>query len=1017
MNRRASTLDEARELGDELEEVYLDKAWEEPWQEVVQAFPNLRRLRICQRKDWDVGPLGVLPKMLTHLEVHYFGKDKNWTELVAGINALPNFESLSVYGAPALSEAIGGITGLKELNLNRVMGELPATLAQCQGLESFSYVVGQAKAFPEVLCELANLRRLRFHASLRDLPDAFARLQNLEVLDFQGAFNSGTMSVYRNPAKTNPLPEVLGKLTKLKELNLDMCGVFERDIEALSGLVNLEKLNLKYASIKDLSALAAFPKLKTLELETCYNVRSLESLAGSPVEELSLQSNHYIKRLDGLDKLERLRVLDISYTKIGLEDVCRFEQIQELRARSNLEAQWRRHNILKTSSLKTRVAALEGPEDNDADQALAWVSIWAKQHSSGERTALYEVFGVSHQRDAMTQHPVLSAAVKRSGGETLAEFVEASLVSISDSLAATAEAVEILVERKDLPAQVRVCKAFTSSLKYYDPGNVGDAPTLQSQLYAMLPNFLPEALAGLLGDIDNTMLETDHLDALFPNALQGASLETKEEVTKRIRKYVKTIPSDRARALIEKVEAVDPKTATECSEALARADRIFELNMRLEDADEDEVLEVLAEYRAGEIPGDELKAVTAALKPAFDTLGPIAAKEVFDISLELEAPKWRGPALVQTLAEHELSWFETIPEAHRPMLSEEVSKMIRARKSSGEGDDETFLELSALLCGTPMAELQLAHVQEEFAAALGKKDPKRLLAALNAFMDSPTQVTVDDRQKIMLSSAYEKLFFQQQWGILAEISDKLLSLSEYLEWSEEARQYPLTYLVAAAISQNSEAFLRKHLDPWLENGLVEPRLAFNLACFWAKAGNYEETLGAVRNAMELGKPASQFAEDTDFAPYIQRPEMLKLLSLSATDAGELAAIDPSEFPSYDLEAMVQTCVSALAAFGNEHQDTTFCAVVVRDTGNIDLNAEGSRGANLDNYSHQGACGVNQGFDMDDAFSFSLSSAYERQGMPFAKAMTALLRRLEEENAYETIQRTEDFVASVWGLQS
>jgi hypothetical protein len=33
---------------------------------------------------------------------------------------------------------------------------------------------------------------------------------------------------------------------------------------------------------------------------------------------------------------------------------------------------------------------------------------------------------------------------------------------------------------------------------------------------------------------------------------------------------------------------------------------------------------------------------------------------------------------------------------------------------------------------------------------------------------------------------------------------------------------------------------------------------------------------------------------------------------------------------------VKTCVSALAAFGKEHQDTTFCAVVVRDTGTIDF---------------------------------------------------------------------------------
>ena len=267
MTKTVDTLDEAREIGSELKRLTINKSWKTPWQEVIGEFSNLKYLHLCSGVDTDLSKVKLLPQGIVAID---FVLKNPKEQLIPYIKALPALQEVSLCGSHLKSGElpieIGELKQLKKLELVSCgLKDVPKELANCQDLQELTIRGLPMQSFPEVICELANLKTLEFRQKIKKLPDTFTKLQNLKKLDFSMSFNSGTMSVYKNESKTNPLPTVIGQLKNLKDLNLDMCGIFERDIHMLKGLTNLEKLSIKYASVSDLSCMHVFPKFKVIK--------------------------------------------------------------------------------------------------------------------------------------------------------------------------------------------------------------------------------------------------------------------------------------------------------------------------------------------------------------------------------------------------------------------------------------------------------------------------------------------------------------------------------------------------------------------------------------------------------------------------------------------------------------------------------------------------------------------------------------------------------------------------------
>jgi internalin A len=116
---------------------------------------------------------------------------------------------------------------------------------------------------------------------------------------------------------------------------LDLFGNSDlRDITALRGLKNLERLTLYYPypgskALKDITAIQGLTKLKSLNLQRCTNVSDVSALKGlTNLKSLNL-SHTNISDVSALKDLKNIEVLDIGYTKVN--DVSALKDLKNLK--------------------------------------------------------------------------------------------------------------------------------------------------------------------------------------------------------------------------------------------------------------------------------------------------------------------------------------------------------------------------------------------------------------------------------------------------------------------------------------------------------------------------------------------------------------------------------------------------------------------------------------------------------------------------------------------------------------
>jgi len=206
-------------------------------------FADLQSLKELSLK-WanDLGALSESVGALKNLEslsiygegcsgsIDWIGKLRSLTEL-----------SLKDCGIKSLPDAIGNLRSLRELNvMNCQIKALPETIGNLRSLTRLYLMTCGIKTLPDSIGNLEKLSELVIQdSSLERLPESIGNLISLTRLSLRGDHLHHTIA---SNEKLRGLPDGIGKLENLRELNINDYRSLERVPESIGGLRNLNYL-------------------------------------------------------------------------------------------------------------------------------------------------------------------------------------------------------------------------------------------------------------------------------------------------------------------------------------------------------------------------------------------------------------------------------------------------------------------------------------------------------------------------------------------------------------------------------------------------------------------------------------------------------------------------------------------------------------------------------------------------------------------------------------------------------
>ncbi|XP_017234964.2 disease resistance protein RPV1-like isoform X2 [Daucus carota subsp. sativus] len=235
-------------------------------------------------------------------------------DTICNLRALKVLSINSCRSLEALPTELGNIRSLKELNMSGVaISELPESVGHLSKLVVLGCTNGKLVTLPETIC---NLRALEFLYiaqcnSLRELPIELGNIKSLKV------FKARELRVSR-------LPNSVGSLTKLVELDLSENHRLESLPDTICNLRALEKLNIRQCSSLETlpTELGNLKSLKELNAEgLAVSILPVSIGCLSNLVVLRLSGNRNLEILpDTICNLRELEVLDINGC-IGLEEL------------------------------------------------------------------------------------------------------------------------------------------------------------------------------------------------------------------------------------------------------------------------------------------------------------------------------------------------------------------------------------------------------------------------------------------------------------------------------------------------------------------------------------------------------------------------------------------------------------------------------------------------------------------------------------------------------------------------
>lgn len=843
--------------------------------------------------------------LMPHIEVFNTVVRDPYKDIQTLVSYFPNLKKLELWGSHLksgdLAPEIANFSQLEYLKLASCgLSDLPREFERLLNLKEL-VIGGQPMVkFPEVICNLQNLENLQFSQHITQLPDNFLSLTSLRKLDFSHSFNKGTMSPVSDSwsdekVYLHPIPEIIGNLPALEELNLDCCGVV--DLTFLKNAGKLRKLSVQFSGIEDTSGFSHLTNLEELKLKNAVVLEDLNELAGLPIKILDVRTCRSLKSIDAILELHSLQTLRISSCeKIkSLEALYKHPTLQTLEASKEIEAQWKQKEMFANlSSVEMVIENLASDDISVVEKAIHDLNLQVDKNFHDENNPLAGYFEETADNYDIVHLPVLEEAFEKHkqelSNETLQNLVGMSLRSVGeDNYQITVRAIEEIIRRKDVEAQKFVIRQFKKACEYYDFGHRYWESTVHDQLHDILfPDFETEALLELL--------ENAHGDMLNSNGGDGAD-----------QLFVPAFNKCKIREDFERLLAAFLAYQEEYMEYLG-----FAYFKRLQEEIEEEMGGDYLEVFQTEIAKASVKAGLYSLLESDDPndiikLIRMMGEKANDDFMEANDYKIIRKVNNLDLPEEDVLFAINYFIGIKANLSDIADSLEKYVLSMGVEDLKAFLNENE-------DKEYIADVIISMIKGMNKKgDSQEIIHQLRQYVKTISDLTNDDMYAKEIRDMYARIvnnhleekfdgYLTQLEGIIPLVEHPPLNIPNldlrfdlYLmassgHWEPIKRLFvalckvlPLTKIVhalylpvIAAVKLKDEAFL-KSLITYIPEETEDILLAYNLACAFAVFKDKEFMLKYIKKSLELGKTSQQFMEDGDFAPYRNDQDFLDVL--------------------------------------------------------------------------------------------------------------------------------------------
>lgn len=849
-------------------------------------------------------------KPMTHIEELHTVVRNTETDSKQIVTLFPNLKKIEIWGSHLkegkLSNEIGNLSLLESLHLISCgLRDLPDSIANLKNLRELNLRGLPMNSFPEVITQLENLENLEISATLPKLPDSLSNLKNLKKLDLSHALNGANMDVAgsfkQKKLYLKPIPEVIGKLKNLEELNLAICGVF--DITPITSLKKLKKLDLQYSALKNCDGFSNFTALEELNLESSYDLKDLEGLKNLPIKKLNISSNHN-KSISIISSLEQLETLDVDgcdYIK-DFSPIYSHTNLKELKASTEIVKNWeKREELQKMPAINTILEQLDTEDITKFEESILYLSKHVKANYNDDNNPLADYFDVEIEEEEITEIEILDNAIqkhlKNLSEKTLVTIFEMTFKSVGyDNFNAALLVLEEIITRENVNTQKKIIKKFYDACEYYDAGHRYWSCTVHDQLIDYLfPKFTSEALYKLLKKASTDMLNTeggDSMEELFIPAFQNT---TDEKLHKKLLKvffkyeeeartyfgkeYFDTLLQqikDVASPELEKIILSKKEENKEQEKLILSLENLTEDNLP-------EIIKMLGSKITQKLEDEYLYEIVKACKK--NNINKEAVNQLIVFLIKKKENSYLAELL-------QSKYHKTNPEKIISILSQSL-------KNNSFDENEAYNLARMIITDlVPNKEVSFddLEIYRNFIVSkcnisidtIYNNEVQRLLSVFfNSIPTSPfdKHIYILEKVKEIFSKteakfSYSNLYHDVYYLVKDRENEQCRTVFNYL--SPRIKNYSsenVLYLnVIAASKLNDSAYfdmILKEIQKLEE--ITQVLLAYNLSCGFAHFGRKEEMLFYSKESIRLGKTKQQFLDDKDFEKYWNDEDFLKII--------------------------------------------------------------------------------------------------------------------------------------------
>ena len=819
----------------------------------------------------------------------------------------PNLICIEIWGGhlknQKLPDEIGNLLLLESLHLVSCgLNDLPHSFVNLKRLKKL-YLRGlPMDVFPEEITQLKDLEVLEISQPLIKLPDSLSHLTQLKKLNLHSALNGANMDVAGSfldkKVYLKPIPDVIGKLNNLEDLNLGICGVF--DITPILPLKKLRKLNLQYSALKDCDGFSNFTLLEELNLATSYDLENVDGLIDLPLKKLNLYRSRCesIAVISSLVSLQELNI-DSDYIE-DFSPIYNHPEIKILEADSEIQKKWhKKEKYNKLPAVDLLISQLKTAELTQFEETILNLSKHVEANYSEENNPLAGYFGIETEDEEITEIEVLDTAIqehlKNLSDKILITIFDMTFKSVGfDNYNAALIVLEEIILRKNLKTQQQVIKKFYKACEYYDAGHRFWSYTVHDQLIDdLFGQFTSEALYKLLKKASIDMLNSksgDQMEELFIPAFENTTdLKLQKKLLNVLFKY-----EDEARTyygkkyfdgLFERIKnSVSPELVQLIlakKEKNKEQEKWLEL---LENLNEENLPDAIIQFvnqKPENFNGENFYEITAAAKKI--VLPETSLEILLNFIIEKQEKNYLGDLL---MTKYHTNSPEKIIDFLKIQLNKEsleIAEVFNILKN-------IITDLTGL--NTPFAELKIYEdfIVSDCKVSYDKVYNLEINKLLNIFFQYDSYRSDKDiswvleKTKTIIDKTNEPEYKELRYNTyLLMDSGEYKRVKEafdvlYPKIKEIKDQGVLFYNIIAAIKLNDGPYFDLLYNEVQQlQKITEVLLAFNLACAFAHFGRKEKMLFYIKESIRLGKMKQQFLDDTDFEKYWQDTDFLGVI--------------------------------------------------------------------------------------------------------------------------------------------